>query len=97
MSFLTKLPGVADSDDALPGMAFFAGTGPVGKTCGHCLHRGLSRQGTKGKYSEKLKDFVYKTYRTTQCAMFKKLNSGVYGAAVKSDYPSCKYFEEKKK
>jgi hypothetical protein len=94
---MTRLPGAPDRDDALPGMAHFAGTGPADKTCGHCLHRGLSRQGTKPKYSEEIKAFVYKTYRTAQCVMFMRLNGGVYGAAVKSGYQSCKYFEDKKK
>jgi hypothetical protein len=40
MSHMTKIPGVPDRSTALPGMAFFAGTGPQGKTCGDCLFRG---------------------------------------------------------
>lgn len=96
MSFMTRIEGVADTDEAIPGMAFFAGTGPYGKTCGDCKHRGLYRESQKATYSEKAKDFVYKTYRTTQCAMFKKL-AGEYGAAVKKDCSACKYFEQKPK
>lgn len=96
MNYMTKIEGVADTDDALPGMAFFAGTGPYGKTCGDCTFRGLVRQSQNGTYSERLEQFVYKSYRTTQCAKFKKL-SGNYGAAVKADYPACKYFETKEK
>jgi hypothetical protein len=96
MSFMTKIEGVADTDEALPGMAFFAGTGPFGKTCGDCKHRGLIRESQKATYSEQAKDFVHKSYRTSQCAKFKRL-CGEYGAAVKKDYPACKYFEQKAK
>lgn len=95
MSDMTKLEGVPDTDDAKAGMAFFAGTGPYGKTCGDCKYRGLTRQSSREHYSEQLKEFVRKTYRTTQCVMFKKL-AGEYGPAVKEIYPACKYFEEKK-
>jgi hypothetical protein len=93
MSYMTKIDDVADTDDALPGMAFFAGTGPYGKTCGDCKLRGLTRQSQKGTYSGTT--IRHKTYRTTQCAMFKKL-SGTYGSAVKKEYPACKYFDQKK-
>lgn len=96
MRYMTKIEGVADTDQAIPGMAFFAGTGPDGKTCGLCKHRGLIRQSQTSTWSEKLQQQVHKTYRTTQCAMFKKL-AGVHGAAVKKDYPCCKYFEAKAK
>jgi len=96
MSFMTKIEGVADTDDALPGMAFFAGTGPYGKTCGSCKHRGLTRESHKATYSERTLQFVHKTYRTTQCAMFKRL-SGQHGTPVKADYPACKYYEDKEK
>lgn len=94
MSYMTRLEGVPDTDDAKPGMAYFAGTGPDGKTCGQCKHRGLTRQSRKGTWSEKLQQIVHKSYRTTQCAMFKKL-AGMHGTAVKKDYPCCKYFEPK--
>lgn len=77
-------------------MAFFAGTGPDGKTCGDCRHRGLTRQSKKAKCIEHLQQFVHKNYRTKQCAMFKKL-AGVHGAAVKPGYPACKYWESKEK
>jgi hypothetical protein len=96
MSFVTKIEGVADTDEALPGMAFFAGTGPFGKTCGDSKNRGLIRESQKATYSEQAKEFVHRSYRTTQCAKFKKL-CGEYGAAVKKDYPACKYFEQKAK
>lgn len=94
MSFMTKIEGVADTDQAIPGMAFFAGAGPEKKTCGNCKHRGLIRESRKAKWSERTQQFVHKTYRTNQCKMFKKL-AGVHGAAVKKDYAACKYFEDK--
>jgi len=94
MSYMTKIEGVADTDDCLPGMAFFAGTGPYGKTCGDCKHRGVSRESRKGTWSENLQQIVHKVYRTTQCAMFKKL-SGSHGGNVKKEWPACKYFEAK--
>ena len=96
MDPMTKLDGVPSRDDALPGMAFFANTGPYGKTCGECKFRGLIRESTKATYSERLQDFVHKSYRTTQCQMFKKL-AGDYGSPVKKDYPACKYFEAREK
>lgn len=95
MSYMTKIIGVADTDDALPGMAFFAGTGPAGKTCGGCKYRGLARESRKATYSERSQQFVHKSYRTTQCAMFKKLSGGTFGTPVKKYYPACKYFEAK--
>lgn len=96
MDTMTKLEGVPSRDDALPGMAFFASTGPAGKTCGDCKHRGLVRKSQKATYSETAQEFVHKSYRTTQCSMFKKL-AGQHGSAVKKDYPACKYFEPKAK
>jgi len=96
MSYMTKLDGVPDTDNAKPGMAFFEGTGPVDKTCGDCKHRGLTRQSKKAKWSDKLNQLIYKSYRTTQCSMYKKL-SGTHGAAVKKYYLACKYFEQKVK
>jgi hypothetical protein len=36
---MTKVAGVPSRDDAKPGMAFFAATGPPEKNCGGCKHR----------------------------------------------------------
>lgn len=97
MGKLTKLEGVPDSeDDVIPGMAYLPGTGPPGKTCGDCKHRGLTREGKKLKWNEGLQQLVPKMMRTAQCAMFKKLAMR-YGVAVKKRYPACKYFEPKAK
>jgi hypothetical protein len=96
MSYMTKIEGVPDTDDAKGGIAYFAGTGPEGATCGKCRYRGSSRQSTRGEWSEKLQRNVYRTYRTAQCAMFRKL-AGRNGAPVKKTYAACKYFESKDK
>lgn len=94
MDYMTKLEGVPSTDDAIPGMAYFAGTGPLGKTCGTCKHRGLIRESRKATWSERLQQEVHKSYRTTQCSMFKRL-AGTHGSAVKKDNPACKYYEPK--
>jgi hypothetical protein len=41
---MTKVPGVPDRDQAKPGMAYFAGTGPA-KRCGDCKFRSYRRSG----------------------------------------------------
>jgi hypothetical protein len=33
---MTKIPGVMDKHRAVPGMAFYEGSGPVGKRCSDC-------------------------------------------------------------
>jgi len=95
MDPMTKLEGVPTRDQAIAGMAHFAGTGPFGKTCGDCKFRGLYRESAKVTWNEREQNFVHKTYRTTQCQMFKKL-CGEYGTPVKKEYDACKYFEAKK-
>lgn len=94
MSYMTKIEGVADTDDLRPGMAFFAGTGPAGKACADCKHRGYMRESRSGKWNEGLQQIVHRAYRVTKCAMFKKM-SGHHGADVALDNPACKYFEPK--
>lgn len=83
MTHLTTIEGVPDSSTAVPGMAYFADTGPATKTCGDCELRGYHRQRGNGK-----------TYHTAGCAMFKKL-SGRHGPPVGRDNKACKYFEPK--
>lgn len=86
MSYMTRLEGVPDTDEALPGMAYFAGTGPYGKTCGKCIYRGYYRENKKGEMK-----------KTNACEMHRKLSCGSHGPPVKARYPACKYFEGKKK
>lgn len=94
MSGMTKLVGVPDSDDVIPGMAYFQGSGPDGKTCGNCAHRGYGRQSANGRWREDLQQFVHNTYRTQACAMFKAL-AGHHGPAIDAGCKACKYFEQK--
>jgi hypothetical protein len=82
---MTTIDGVPNRPDSVPGMAFFARTGPQGKTCGDCTYKGYHRATLDGS----------KTYRVPKCQMTKKL-TGKHGADIGSHYPSCKYFEAKK-
>jgi hypothetical protein len=75
-------------------MAYFAGSGPCGTTCGGCEHRGYRRETRKGQWDDQLKDYITRTYSYGGCAMFRAL-TGNYGPAVDKDNPSCKYFEAK--
>jgi hypothetical protein len=77
-------------------MAFFAGTGPEGKTCGDCKLRGYYRQSLRTSYNKKTGKPEHKSYRVQKCAAF-KLMTGRHGATVKAEYPSCKYFEPRPK
>lgn len=92
--FLTKIDGLPNVRDALPGMAFFAGTGPAGKTCGDCKLRGMTRYRAKMKFNEKTEMLEEKTYRTQQCRKYRELAMR-NGPAVNADYKACKYFEQK--
>jgi hypothetical protein len=91
---MVKIPGVPDTSDAKPGMAFFAGTGPQGKTCGDCAHLGYRRQSQVGHWSEKLQQEIYRSYRVQKCAVFKSM-TGRHGANIDVYYHACKYFEPK--
>ena len=91
---MTRLEGVPNRSDIIPGMAYFQGTGPEGKTCGDCKHRGYVREARKGVWSDRLQEVVFRHYRVQKCAMFRKMVGG-HGANVKADYPSCKYYEPK--
>lgn len=92
---MVKIPGVLDKNDAKPGMAHFAGTGPQGKTCGDCLHRGYYRQSRKGKWNETRQQEEFKSYRVSKCAVYKSL-TGHHGGDIDKYWASCKYFEPKK-
>lgn len=83
MSYFTKIDGVPDGDTAVPGMAYFAGTGPQGKTCGDCMWRGYYRMRGNGN-----------SYKTTGCEKFRGM-TGRHGPVVAADNKSCKYFETK--
>jgi hypothetical protein len=91
---MTKISGVADTDNVVPGMSFFSGTGPDGTTCGGCKHRGYYRQSSRGHWNEAMKTLITHTYRVTKCAMFNRM-TGHHGANIDADTPSCKYYEKK--
>jgi hypothetical protein len=82
---LTKVPGYPDRRQILAGMAYFPGTGPAGKTCGDCQHRGYRRK------TERSTGTFYNCYA---CSQFKRL-TGNHGPTVKAWWPSCKYFRAK--
>jgi hypothetical protein len=93
MSYLTKLPGVLDADDVKPGMAYFANTGPFGKTCATCAHRGYWRNG-RAKFNPRTNLIEEKRVRSSGCAMFLKL-SGRHGPRVDTKWNACKFYEHK--
>ena len=82
-SHMTRLPGVRDSSEVLPGMAHFPGEGPAGKNCGDCAYRGYYRSSGDGE----------KTFRTGGCQMFLTL-SGRHGPPVKTFWPACKHYKD---
>lgn len=93
---MVKEAGVPDREDMRPGMAFFAGAGPAGKTCGDCKFRGYYRQSSRGHWNEAQQKEVYNNYRVSKCAQFKRM-AARHGPDVDSDNPCCKYFEAKPK
>jgi predicted nucleic acid-binding Zn ribbon protein len=65
---------------SFPGMAYFAGTGPDGKTCSECANSyRKERQSQKKVLCSKFSDFT-----------------GKCGAQIPNGARACKYFEEKK-
>jgi len=83
MDYMTSLPGVRSRADAVAGMAFFAGTGPVGKTCGDCAFRGYWRKAASGN-----------NYCVQKCEKARKM-AGRHMADVSARNSACKYFEPK--
>jgi hypothetical protein len=79
--------------ETVPGMAYFANTGPFGKTCGDCINRGYRRLRSP-KFDAKLNEWVEKSYNYNGCAKFKEL-TGNNGPVIDSLLHSCKYFEDK--
>src|SRR5215831_11607027 len=94
---LTKIAGVPDSEDIdrARGMAHFPGSGPAGKTCGDCDHRGYSRQSQNVRWNERRNQYEANWYRHAGCEMFKALTCS-HGPVISSDNKACKYFEAKR-
>jgi hypothetical protein len=76
-----------------PGMAHFAGTGPKGKTCGHCIFWGYKKvSGTK--FNEETGE-TYETLRAYEgCKKYHQI-ANRHGPAIPAASLSCKYFEDK--
>lgn len=90
-NYLTDIPGAPRKSDAIPGMAYFAGTGPASETCGTCEFRGYYRKRAP-KWDAKLQQMVERTYLYGGCAMYRKL-VGHDGAKVAKANSACKYFK----
>jgi hypothetical protein len=91
---MVKLPGVPDRRDINPGMAYFPDTGPQGKTCGQCAHRGYQRQSSKSHWNVQLQQEVFQSYHVSKCAVFKSM-TGRHGHDINKYWHACKYFEQK--
>jgi hypothetical protein len=91
---LTQLPGVPSADDARPGMAFYAGTGPAGKTCGDCTWRGYERLSEKKKVNRRTGREEQRAFRSGGCEQYRRLSGGQHGPAVRLYWAACRYFSE---
>ena len=94
-SGMTRLPGVPDSGDVEPGMAYFPDTGPFGRTCGDCHSRGYVRRSQHPTWNEEKQEDEYRLYHHYGCAMFKAL-TGHHGPVIGAELHACKYFEVKR-
>jgi hypothetical protein len=92
MSHRTKLPASPTADDVKPGMAYFANTGPIGKTCDPCCYRDYWRN-SKGKFNPRTNLIEEKQTFYGGCRVFLKLSGG-HGRASKK-WNACKYHEQK--
>ncbi len=90
---LTTIPGAPSKVSAIPGMAYFADTGPLGARCKGCQFLGYHRKRTE-KWSDKLQSMIAKTYLYGGCEQFKKL-TGKHGPTVSGDNRACKYYKER--
>jgi hypothetical protein len=88
---LTKIPGVPDATNAVPGMAHFAGTGPPGKLCENCAFWRYYRK-TAEKWNPQQEAFTYRSRRHGGCEKYWKL-AGRHGPAISGKNRCCKYFE----
>lgn len=69
------------------GMAHWAGSGPISRTCRECKYWMFARRyySANGKHAGQLKDEACDKYRT--------LMSGELGPAIPHNARACKYFE----
>jgi hypothetical protein len=80
---LTKLGGEFRKSSAVPGMAYFSGTGPDGTFCHQCAELNNGKRpldtGHTGRYAKH------------HCNRFRLL-AGMDGPKIEGGNPSCKYF-----
>ena len=80
-----------------PGMAYFGGSGPLGKYCGDCEFKGFSYQGN-ARISPKTGEEFYHTHRSNGCSKAYELTGKKKPGPDFSDkMHACKYFIERKR
>ena len=94
MSNMTRLLDVPDTGDVKAGMAYFANTGPHGKTCATCAYRGYWRS-SKGKFNLRTNQIEERQVLHGGCQMFLKL-SGKHGPRINKKWDACKYYKERR-
>jgi hypothetical protein len=70
------------------GMAFWAETGPVGRTCRECVS-----YTAEGRYASGSPRHAQGELKPGRCQRYKEMMSGKWGAAFRHSTLSCKYFE----
>ena len=80
MKPMTEVAGTPDREDIRPGMAHFAGTGPQGTWCKHCLFLHVNKYGPGEKGT---------------CGKYRKI-MGKPGPKFPVMTPSCRYYERNK-
>lgn len=73
-----------------PGMAYFAGSGPPGKTCGDCKFRGYRKEGTS-RFSPSKNQYYTPMVKMYGCAKYKNM-TGRHGDRIDEKLHACKYF-----
>lgn len=73
---MVQVAGTLSRAQAIRGMAYFAGTGPNGATCGTCQHR---------LYSD---DDGYHR----GCALYRQFSGGRHGSRIAPTNPACRYY-----
>lgn len=91
-----NLTGVtAEAAMTVPGMAFFAGTGPVDKYCKDCKFRGFSYQG-RARINPKNGNEYFPTHSSNGCEKnFEMRGRKKPGPDIPGKTRSCKFFEQR--
>jgi len=89
--YLTRPQGEALASQqaaTVPGMAFWAMTGPEGETCRTCKFWGVSSRFRRNPEGYLL---------PRRCMMFTRLSHGAIGAGIPDAQAACKYFKAREK